>query len=270
MISFRDQREDIMAAIPNTTLAKLRAGKTAIAFSVNLLRSVAVPMMASAAGFDWLFIDMEHGAFSLHEATQLCIAALPTGVTPIVRVCSGAFDEGTRALDNGAQGLVIPQVNTPAQAQRIADAFRFPPQGSRSWGGGLAIYGYACVDSATAQAELDNDVLICCMIETEEAVANADAIAATRGIDALLIGTSDLTTDMGISDQVGHAKVQAAYKAVIDACKKHGKHPGMGGIYDQEWATIYTKMGARFSLGGSDAMFVMQAARARANLFARM
>jgi 2-keto-3-deoxy-L-rhamnonate aldolase RhmA len=270
MVSFRDQWEDIMAPIPNTTLAKLRAGKTTIAFSVNLSRSVSVPMMARAAGFDWLFIDMEHGAFSLHEASQLCVAALPTGVTPIVRVCSGAFDEGARALDNGARGLVFPHVSTPAQAKRVADAFRFPPQGSRSWGGGGAVYGYAGVDSATAQAELDNAVLICCMIETEEAVANADAIAATPGIDALLIGTSDLATDMGISDQFGHAKVQTAYKIVVDACRKHGKHPGMGGIYDQEWATFYTKMGARFNLGGSDAMFIMQAACARANFFARM
>jgi 2-keto-3-deoxy-L-rhamnonate aldolase RhmA len=268
MIPFRNKREDIMALIPNTTLAKLRAGKTAIGFSVNQLRSVSVPLMAKTAGFDWLFIDMEHGAFSVHEATQLCIAALPAGVTPIVRVCAGAFDEGTRALDNGAQGLVIPHVSTPAQAKRVVDAFRFPPQGSRSWGGGVAVYGYGGVDSAVAQAELNNDVLICVMIETEEAVANVEAIAATPGIDALLIGTSDLTIDMGISGQAGHAKTQAAYKAVIDACKKHGKHPGMGGIYDQEWAAFYMKMGARFTLGGSDAMFIMQAASARAKFFA--
>jgi 2-keto-3-deoxy-L-rhamnonate aldolase RhmA len=270
MMSCCGKCEDTMAPIPNATLAKLRAGKTAIAFSVHHLRSVSVPMMARAAGFDWLFIDMEHGALSLQEATQLCIAALPTGITPIVRVCGGAFDEGTRALDNGAQGLVIPHISTLAQAKRVVDAFRFPPQGSRSWGGGLAVYGYGEVDSVTAQAELDNDVLICCMIETEEAVANADAIAALPGIDALLIGSSDLTIDMGISGQFGHAKVQAAYKTVIAACKKHGKHPGMGGIYDQEWTTFYTRMGARFTLGGSDAMFIMQAASARGKFFAGM
>jgi 2-keto-3-deoxy-L-rhamnonate aldolase RhmA len=259
-----------MAPIPNVTLAKLRAGKIAIAFSVHHLRSVSVPMVARAAGFDWLFIDMEHGALSVQEATQLCIAALPTGITPVVRVCGGAFDEGTRALDNGAQGLVIPHISTPAQAKRVVDAFRFPPLGSRSWGGGLAVYGYANVDSVTAQAQLDNDVLICCMIETAEAVANAEAIAAMPGIDALLIGSSDLTTDMGMSDQFGHEKIQAAYETVINACRKHGKHPGMGGIYDQEWAARYTKMGARFNLGGSDAMFIMQAASARARFFAEL
>lgn len=257
-----------MSLIPNTTLQKLRAGKQAIGFGVSHLRSVSVPMLARTAGFDWLFIDMEHGAFSMQEATQLCIAALPTGMTPIVRVCAGALDEGTRALDNGAQGLVIPHVDTPAQAKRIADAFRFPPQGSRSWGGGVAVYGYESVNAAKAQEELNTDVLICAMIETEEAVANVDAIAGTPGIDVLLIGTSDLSADMGVSGQAGHAKVQAAYKAMIDACAKHGKHPGMGGIYDREWASFYTKMGARFTLGGTDVMFMMQAGAERAAFFA--
>jgi 2-keto-3-deoxy-L-rhamnonate aldolase RhmA len=257
-----------MALIPNATLTKLRAGNIAIGFGVNHLRSVSVPMMAKTAGFDWLFIDMEHGAFSIQEATQLCIAALPVGITPIVRVCAGALDEGTRALDNGAQGLVIPHVDTPEQARRIVEAFRFPPQGSRSWGGGVAVYGYEPVDAATAQAELNKDVLICAMIETAEAVANVDAIAATPGIDALLIGTSDLTADMGISGQIGHEKVQLAYRAMIDACTRHGKHPGLGGIYDEEWTRFYTKMGARFSLAGSDAMFILQAATARAKFYA--
>ena len=72
-----------MSLIPNATLAKLRAGKTAIGFGVNHSRSVATPMMAKTAGYDWLFIDMEHGAFSVNEAAQLCIASLPTGLTPI-------------------------------------------------------------------------------------------------------------------------------------------------------------------------------------------
>lgn len=259
-----------MALIPNTTLAKLRAGQPAIGFGVNHMRSVSVPMLARTAGFDWLFIDMEHGAFSVQEATQLCIAALPVGITPIVRVCADALDEGTRALDNGAQGLVIPHVDTPEQARRVADAFRFPPQGRRSWGGGVAVYAYDQVDAASAQAEINADVLICAMIETAEAVANVDAIAATDGIDALLIGTSDLTADMGISGQAGHPRTQAAYEAVIAACARHGKHPGMGGIYDEEWSRFYTRMGARFTLGGSDAGFLLTAASARAAFFAGM
>ena len=253
-----------MPIIANNALDRLRAGKAAIGFGVGHLRTVAAPALAKAAGYDWLFIDMEHGAFSIHEATQLCLAALNTGVSPIVRVCTDALDEGTRALDNGAQGIVVPHIDTAAQAKRVADAFHYPPQGTRSWGGGIAQYGFLPPPVAQAQAEINDATLICAMIETAEAVANADAIAATPGIDSLLIGTSDLTADMGISGQAGHEKVQAAYRAVIAACQKHGKHSGLGGIYDETWAATYIGWGARFILGGSDGLFISQAATARA------
>ncbi len=253
-----------MALIANTALERLRAGKTAIGFGAGVLRSVATPLIAKAAGYDWLFIDMEHGAFSVHEATQLCIAALPTGVTPIVRVCTDALDEGTRALDNGALGIVVPHVDTAAQAKRVGEAFHFPPHGHRSWGGGIAVYGFNPPAPSVAQAEINAGVVICGMIETAEAVANVDAIAATPGIDVLLIGTSDLTADMGISGQVGHQRVQDAYRQVIDACNRHGKYAGMGGVYDEQWASTYIGMGARFVLGGSDQSFIMTAASARA------
>jgi 2-keto-3-deoxy-L-rhamnonate aldolase RhmA len=257
-----------MAIFRNTTLARLRAGQLALGFGVGALRSVAAPLLAKAAGYDWLFIDMEHSAFSVDQATQLCIASLPTGVTPIVRVCFDALDEATRALDNGAMGIVVPHVDTPAQAERVAKALRFPPRGHRSWGGGIAIHGFAPPPVAQAQVEINDEILVVAMIETEEAVANADAIAAVAGIDVLLIGTSDLTADMGISGQIGHERVQAAYKAVIAAAKKHGKWAGVGGVYDDVWARTYTAWGATFVLGGSDQGFILQGAAARARFFA--
>ena len=109
-------------------------------------------MLAAASGHDWLFIDCEHSAFSIQEATQLCLAALPTGITPILRVCADAIDEGTRALDNGALGIVVPHVDTAKQAKRIADAFHYPPIGHRSWGGSPAVYGYQPPSAAEAPA----------------------------------------------------------------------------------------------------------------------
>src|SRR3984957_21155801 len=87
-----------MALTTNTTKQRLQAGKMALGFGVHHLRTVAAPVLAAASGHDWMFIDTEHGAFNVQETTQLCIAALPTGVTPIVRVCAGALDEATRAL----------------------------------------------------------------------------------------------------------------------------------------------------------------------------
>jgi 2-keto-3-deoxy-L-rhamnonate aldolase RhmA len=91
-----------MPLVPNKTRRKMLAGEVALGFGVHHLRSAAAPVLAAATGHDWLFLDNEHGAFSVHEIAQLCIASLPTGVTPLVRVCANAIDEATRALDNGA------------------------------------------------------------------------------------------------------------------------------------------------------------------------
>jgi 2-keto-3-deoxy-L-rhamnonate aldolase RhmA len=259
-----------MALIRNETLHRLRAGQLALGFAVHHLRTAATPILARAAGFHWLFIDTEHGAFSVQEATQLCLAALPSGVTPIVRICADALDEGTRALDNGAQGVVVPHVDTPEQAKRIAEAFHFPPAGHRSWGGPPYAYGLRAPALSVAQAEINAEILVVAMIESPEAVANADAIAAVDGIDVLLFGTSDLSTAMGIPGEIGHPRVQEAYRSVADICRRRGKVLGMGGVYDETWARTYIGLGARFVLGVSDHQLLLSGATSRAEFLAAL
>ncbi|WP_431272328.1 aldolase/citrate lyase family protein [Dankookia sp. P2] len=112
--------------------------------------------------------------------------------------------------------------------------------------------------------KLNEAILVCVMIETPEAVEAADSIAAVPGIDALMIGTSDLTASMGISGQIGHPRVKAAYESVANACKRHGKTLGMGGVYDEVHASTYIGLGARFLLSGNDQSFLMAGASARA------
>jgi 2-keto-3-deoxy-L-rhamnonate aldolase RhmA len=253
-----------MPLLCQDALNKIRAGKElALGLGVHHLRGAAVPMLAKAAGFDWLFIDAEHGFISTAEIAQICIASLPTGVVPIVRICSGELAEGTRALDNGALGLVVPHVDTPEQARALIDAFRFAPMGHRSTGGSNAAFGYRAPPAAETQKVLNAEVLIIPMIETPLAVENAEAIAGMEGIDALLIGTNDLSLEMGISGQIGHARIKAAYAAVAAACKRHGKVLGMGGVYDQELASEYIAMGARFVLGANDHALLLNAATQR-------
>jgi 2-keto-3-deoxy-L-rhamnonate aldolase RhmA len=256
-----------MPITTNTTSQRLKAGQTALGFGVHHLRTAAAPLLAAATGHDWMFIDAEHGAFSIQEITQLCIAALPTGVTPIVRVCAGAIDEATRALDNGAMGIVVPHVDTAAQAKRIAAAFRYPPDGHRSWGGPPPIYGYQPPATAEAQAAINAEILTVVMLESPEAIRNADEIAAVPGVDVLFIGTSDLTAELGISGQMGHQKVIDAYQTVGEACRRHGKTLGMGGVYDQENAARYVAMGARFLLSGSDHSYIVAGAAQRSAFF---
>ena len=101
------------------------------------------------------------------------------------------------------------------------------------------------------------------MLETPAAIELADPIAALPGVDVVMIGTNDLCAEMGIPGQYGDAKVEAAYKTVIEACRKHGKHPGMGGVVDHALMDKYINMGMRFILSGNDTGFLMAGARTR-------
>jgi 2-keto-3-deoxy-L-rhamnonate aldolase RhmA len=255
-----------VAIFPNLAAQRLRDGQLALGFGVNLLRTVAAPLIARSAGYHWLFIDMEHGAISLHDATQLCIAALPVGITPIVRIAGGAFSEGIRVLDNGAQGIIVPHVDTPEQARDAVLAFCYPPMGRRSWGANVLPFGYQAPPLAQAREQVNAQLLVIAMIESEQGVANADAIAATPGIDVLLMGAADMTAEMDIPGQWGHERVQQAFTTVAEACRKHGKTLGSGGIYDSVWSRHYARFGARFVAGGNDQGFILSAARERAQL----
>ncbi len=253
-----------MPLAPNHARRRLEQGGLALGFGVTHLRGPAAGMIAAASGFDWLFIDLEHGAMSVDDASRIAVAALGQGVTPIVRCCKDALFEGTRCLDNGAMGVVVPHVDNAEEAALVARTFRYPPLGHRSWGGPPAQYGFAPPPAAEAQAELNREILVVVMIETPEAVANAAAIAATPGIDVLLFGTSDLTATMGIPGQIGHPQVRAAYEKVARDCLTHRKVLGMGGVYDEVVAPQYIALGARFILSGNDHSFLMAGAGQRA------
>jgi 2-keto-3-deoxy-L-rhamnonate aldolase RhmA len=253
-----------MPLLASDALHRIRSGRLTLGLGVHHLRGSAVPMLAKAAGFDFLFIDAEHGAISTPEIAQIAVAALGLGVAPIVRICAGALDEGTRALDNGALGLVVPHVDTPEEARRLVEAFRFAPMGHRSTGGTNAAFGYRPPPAAEAARVLNAELLIIPMIETPLAVANAEAIAAIEGIDVLLIGSNDLALEMGIAGEIGHERVRAAFETVSAACRRHGKVLGMGGVYDQELATRYIGLGASFVLGANDHALLLNAATQRA------
>ena len=106
--------------------------------------------------------------------------------------------------------------------------------------------------------------LIIPMIETRQAVENAEAIAAIPGIDALLIGSNDLALEMGIPGQLGHDRIREAFETVATACRRHSKVLGMGGVYDEELASRYIGLGARFVLGANDHALLLNAATQRA------
>jgi len=255
-----------MSLVPNHALKQLRAGKLAIGLGLNQARTVSVAQLAKTAGFDFLFIDCEHSSMELDTAAQISAASLAVGITPVVRVAGLEHWHASRILDNGAQGIVFPHVDDAAQARRAADNCRYPPVGKRSMGGALQQVGFASMPVAETARLVNEETLVVVMIESPQGVANADEIAAVKGVDALLIGTNDMCFEMGIPGQFNDPRVAEAYKKVIAACRKHGKFPGMGGLYTPELLERHIGMGVQLVLSGSDFSLLMQAGTARAAL----
>jgi len=255
-----------MSTVVNHALRQLRAGKLAIGVGLRQARTVDTAQIMKTAGFDWLFIDCEHNSMGTDTAAQIASASLAVGITPVVRVAGKEHWLVSRMLDNGAQGVVVPHVETESEAKRIADHCRFPPVGHRSMGGGLQQLGFAPVPVGEAARIVNEETLVVVMLESPRGIENCDAIAAVPGIDALLIGTNDLCFEMGIPGQFNDPRVREAYTKVIAACRKHGKFPGMGGMYTAELLQRHIDMGVQLILSGSDFSLLMQAGKARADL----
>jgi len=255
-----------MTIVKNHALQQLRSGKLAIGLGVNQARTVGIATMAKTAGFDWLFIDAEHGSTDGDTVAQISTASLAVGVTPVVRVAGFEHWHASRMLDNGAQGIIFPHVDSKEEAIRVSNACRYPPVGKRSMGGALAQLGYASTPVAEAARVVNEETLVVVMIESPQGVANAEEIAGVKGVDALLIGTNDLCFEMGIPGQFNDPKVKDAYTKVIAACRKHGKFAGMGGMYTPELLERHIAMGVQLILSGSDFSLLMQAATARGSL----
>jgi 2-keto-3-deoxy-L-rhamnonate aldolase RhmA len=255
-----------MTIVANHTKRQLAAGKLALGMGVRQARTVDIATIAKTCGFDWLFIDMEHGSLDVDLASQIASAALAVGITPLVRVPGKEHYHASRLLDSGAQGIVVPHVDTVAEAQRVVTNCKYPPVGHRSVAGGQPLLGFKSLPVGETIKLINQETLVIVMLETPAAIRNADAIAAVKGIDVLLIGTNDLCAEMGMPGQFSHKKVEDAYATVIAATRKHRKFAGMGGVYDPQLMQKYIGMGMQFILSGSDLSFLMAGASGRARV----
>ncbi len=249
-------------AFANRMQEKLARGEVALCMATRLARTADIAMIADACGFDAFYVDMEHCTISLDDTAQICVAALPIGVTPLVRIAGHQFDDAARLLDAGALGIICPNVSTRTEAEAFVRACRFPPLGERSVAGAGPLQGYRQVPLGEVNKQGNAATSLIAMLETPEGIANADAIAALAGIDVLLIGSNDLCTAMGIPGELKNPKLRAAYETTAKACKAHGKILGVGGIRgDVDHVSELVKLGARFVIAGSDVQYLIKSAR---------
>jgi 4-hydroxy-2-oxoheptanedioate aldolase len=247
----------------NHVKEKLARGEVVACMTVRLVRGVEIARIAKTAGFDSLYVDMEHSSFSLETTSQICIAALEIGITPFVRVPGVA--EVARTLDAGALGIIAPHVQSADEAREYVKAAKYPPLGDRSNAGALPHLQYRSFPAAEAYAAVDAATMVIVQFESDQAIENADAIVAVPGVDMVLIGTNDLLADWGLPGQFEHPRVREAYAKTIAACRRHGKHVAVGGLATRPLlAAEFVRMGARFVSTGTDLGFLLAACAAKA------
>jgi 2-keto-3-deoxy-L-rhamnonate aldolase RhmA len=253
-----------MTAVPNQAKRQLQAGQLALGLILRQARTVDIAAIARACGFDWISIDMEHTSLDMDTAAQIAAAALPGGITALVRIPGKEPHHATRLLDAGTQGVIMPHVDTAEDAAYFVDHCLYPPLGHRSIASTQPQLGFQTVSGEKAMSAVNAETLIVAMLETPKAIDNAAAIAKVNGVDVLLIGTHDLCAEMGVSGQFGDPKLKDAYRRVTAACKAHGKYAGMAGLHDPKLAAEFVEMGVRLIGGVTDLSFLMAGARQRA------
>jgi 4-hydroxy-2-oxoheptanedioate aldolase len=249
----------------NNVREKLNRGEVVSSMTVRLTRGIEIARIAKTAGFDTIYIDMEHSSFSLDTTGQICMAALNIGIAPFVRVPANNPEWISRVLDGGALGIIAPHVSSASDAKRVVAAAKFAPLGERSAAGGLPHLEFRAFPASQAYPVLNEATMVVVQFENVAALEKADEIMAVDGVDMVMIGTNDLTADMGIPGQYDHPKVRAAYEHTIGVCKKYGKHCGVGGLSSRpDLVTEFVKMGARYVSTGTDIAFLLAACTAKA------
>lgn len=242
----------------NPVKQRLLRGEPVVGHWISFPCPAVVELLASFQ-MDWLLIDAEHGAADWERVEDLLRAMAGSGVTPLVRVAANDPALVKRALDRGAYGVLVPLVSTPEQAQAAVAAAKYPPEGIRGVAGSrINRYG---ADLPDYFAQWNQQVLVMVQVETTEALARVDEIAAVPGVDVLFIGPNDLSASLGVFRQFDRAEYREAVDRILDAARRHGKACGYMASSPEE-VLERIDQGFRFVAAGSDARLLAAAAAA--------
>lgn len=213
--------------------------------------------LMARSGYDWVCIDTQHGLIGYDQMATMLQAVAIAGTPAFVRVPWNQPDHIMKALDAGAQGIVVPMVNSAAEARAAVAACRYPPEGYRSWGpirASLGVNGYT-------PSSANRRVVVAIMIETSSGLEHADEILAVPGVDAVYVGPSDLAVSHGLepggdTTNPSHARL---IESALAACQRHGVVPGLH-CASIEVARHWQEKGFRMLNVASDAVFVRQQA----------
>ena len=212
---------------PNRFRQVVNEGRIPLGTMVWEFGTRGMPKILEAADLDFVLIDMEHSTFGGERVADLLALFKATPIAPFVRVPQPLYHFLARTMDAGALGVMVANVETPEQAREIVGAVKYAPMGHRGVGLGTSHTDFVVPDPASYFREANENTTVIAMIESPRGVANAEAIAATPGVDVLWVGHFDLTQAMGIPAQFHHADFLAAIQKVIAATRKHNKIAGI-------------------------------------------
>ncbi len=239
---------------------KLRSGQPSFGTWLTLPDIFTAQLMARM-GFDWLTVEMEHTPTTIEMAGANFAVIANAGVVPLVRIPINSVENIKRVLDIGAWGIVVPMVNSRAEAEAVVEAARYRPIGKRSIGGSLHGANFD-TDPSTYYAKANDEILVVIMAEHVDAVDRADEIFSVPGIDAVFIGPNDLHASMGQPPTFdsGNKQYCDAVEHIRATAKKHGVASGIH-VVDAAQAQRRAKEGFQFIAVASDAGFMMAKAK---------
>lgn len=243
---------------PNPVKEKLRAGRHTFGAMVFEFMSPGLPQILVNAGAEFVMYCMEHSGLDFETLkTQFALCrGLP--IVPLMRVPAGDYHFIARALDIGAMGVMVPMVETRAQAEHLVACTKYPPAGRRGVAFGFAHDDYADGD-ITGKIRIANDrTLVIAMIETAKGLENLDDIAATPGLDVLWLGHFDLTNFLGIPGQFDHPRYVEAVERIVAACRRNDLAPAFMAA-DEDWGRQYVAKGFRMIAAGLEQLMLQNA-----------
>lgn len=248
-------------SLRNGVKEKIAKGEPVYSMTARLVRTIDIASIAYIAGFDSLYVDMEHSSISLEATGHICMACIGLGVTPFVRVPSPDPHFIARVLDSGALGIIVPSVESADAARAIVRAAKHAPLGERSVAGASPQLHYRTLPINEVTKQLDDATMVVAMIESLEGLSAVEEIAAVEGVDILLVGANDLSSALGVPGQMDHELVRDAYQRVLSACQANNKALGVGGLGSRpDLIKELLELGALYVSTGNDISFLASAA----------
>lgn len=203
--------------------------RKAIGLFVKVINSGYINVIAKDTGYDFIFYDLEHGTLSLDKLHDLMLMGNNMGIPSIVRACDLTKEGVSKALDFGASGVMVPNIETKEQATKLVQYAKYPPIGNRSYSGGANTNYAKSGNHKKNIEEANNSILAIAQIESKLAIQNIDDIASIEGIDALIVGPCDLSISLDLVDDEFNKIEIDAIKKVADAAKRYNKYFGIIG-----------------------------------------